>query len=76
MLLLTRSGIRIMSVTVEINAVCAGMRKHTIAQDPDSHGTRIFAEQFKITIAAQNRIDPQIIRCVISMIGTSFKNRV
>ena len=75
-LILTGAGFRVMTVTVKIDAVRPRVRKHAVTEDPDSKLGRRLTEGGEVLVRSEDRIHPQIVRGVVSMVGARLDNRI
>ena len=64
----------LISEPVKIDAVVPGMAEYTVENHPDAHFFRLGAEVPKILLRAKARVDGQIIRRVILMVGGGGEN--
>ena len=76
LLSLTGAFGRVVAVSVEIDAVASGVIENPVEYDMHPHGGSSFAEKGKILLIAQNRIDLQIIRSVVTVVASCLEDRV
>ena len=67
---------RVVSIAVEINTVRAGVGIHTVEDDADSVLRRRFGKVCEVLVRAEDRIDPLVVRGVVSVIGARLHDRI
>ena len=65
--------LRVISISVKIDAVVSGMAEHTVQNDADPHRLSLCAKRLKIRIRAESRVNGHVIRRVIFMVAGSQK---
>ena len=73
---LARARVGVCTIAVEVHAVRSGVRIHAVEHYAYPHAARRHAQMREVLIRAEDRIDLQIIRAVVAVVGARLNDGV